>query len=450
MLSGTTVDWIEIVLACLKVGAVVVPGPPTLSAETLDVRLERTGADLVVAERSAEAEIERTTNRPMVLYVDDGRLLLEDVAAEAPTHDSSSRDIAFVIETPGTSGNAKLVGHSNGAVFAARVAAEHWLDAGRGDAVWCPAQAGSAESIWHALIGPWSRGAELIVHDGPFDALERLDLVYRLGVTVLCQTPAEYAALAELRELARFHPPQLRRLVSTGDWLDPAVAHVFEETWGLTIHDGYGQAESNIVVANSAEAGFKHGSLGRALPGHQVAVIDEQGNELPPGVEGELAVRGRPPTLFAGYWESPEQTKQAFRGDWYATGDMAIGRRGRVLLVRRARIGRHHEPRRALRALRGRARAQGAQGRRRERGRRRTRPRARRAVRARLRRARTRASTSPSSSRPSSATRSGSRSPSTRYRARSSSSRSSPQCGAGRSVASSSASASSSAARCGS
>jgi acyl-coenzyme A synthetase/AMP-(fatty) acid ligase len=359
VLSGTTVDWIEIVLACLKIGAVVVPGPPTLSAETLDVRLERTGADLVVAERSTETEIERTTNRPMVLYIDDGRLLLEDAAAEAPTHDSSSREIAFVIETPGTSGNAKLVGHSNGAVFAARVAAEHWLDAGRGDAVWCPAQAGSAESIWHALIGPWSRGAELIVHDGPFDALERLDLVYRLGVTVLCQTPAEYAALAELRELARFHPPQLRRLVSTGDWLDPAVAAVFEETWGLTIHDGYGQAESNIVVANSAEAGFKHGSLGRALPGHQVAVIDEQGNELPPGVEGELAVRGRPPTLFAGYWESPEQTKQAFRGDWYATGDMAsvdedgffwfVGRGSDVITSRGERFG-PYEAERALRA----------------------------------------------------------------------------------------------------
>ena len=78
VLAGTNVDWVEIVLACFKVGAVVVPCPPTLSAESLDVRLERTGADLVVAERGAEAEIARTLNSPMVLYVDDGRALLED------------------------------------------------------------------------------------------------------------------------------------------------------------------------------------------------------------------------------------------------------------------------------------------------------------------------------------------------------------------------------------
>ena len=92
----------------------------------------------------------------------------------------------------------------------------------------------------------------------------------------------------------------------------------------MTIHDGYGQTETNIVVANGAEAGFKPGSLGRALPGHHVAVIDGEGNELPVGIEGDLAIRGRPPTLFAGYWESPDDTKSAFRGDWYLTGDVAM------------------------------------------------------------------------------------------------------------------------------
>jgi len=92
----------------------------------------------------------------------------------------------------------------------------------------------------------------------------------------------------------------------------------------MTIHDGYGQTETNIVVANGAEDGFRPGSLGRALPGHHVGIIDAEGNELPVGIEGDLAVRGRPPTLFAGYWESPDETKSAFRGDWYLTGDVAI------------------------------------------------------------------------------------------------------------------------------
>ena len=91
----------------------------------------------------------------------------------------------------------------------------------------------------------------------------------------------------------------------------------------MSIADGYGQAETNIVVANLADGAIKPGSFGRALPGHHVAVIDDQGNELPVGIEGDLAIRGRPPTLFAGYWELPEETKSAFLGDWYLTGDVA-------------------------------------------------------------------------------------------------------------------------------
>ncbi|HJS49118.1 MAG TPA: AMP-binding protein, partial [Gaiellaceae bacterium] len=123
--------------------------------------------------------------------------------------------------------------------------------------------------------------------------------------------------------LDRFRSPRLRRLVSTGEYLEPEVIEAFEERWGMTIHDGYGQTETNIFIANGAESGFRPGSLGRALPGHHVGIIDAEGNELPVGIEGDLAVRGRPPALFAGYWESPDETKRAFRGDWYLTGDVA-------------------------------------------------------------------------------------------------------------------------------
>src|SRR5262245_6307122 len=323
VLTGANVDWLEIVLACVKLGAIVVPGGTTLTAEMLDVLVSRTGAELVVAEPSVAPEIGRMMERPQVLYVDEGQALLASMDERSPTHDTSSRDVACVLQTAGTTGGPKLVAHTHGSVYAARVAAEHWLDAGQGDAVWAPADPGSPAALLHAVIGPWSRGAQTVLYDGPFDPAERLDLLFRLGVTILCQSPAEYEALAELPEITRFQPPQLRRLVSTGDYLDPDVSKVFEETWGLTIHDAYGQAETGVVVANSGEAGFKQGSIGLPLAGHQVAVVDEHGHELPPGVEGELAVRGRPPTLFAGYWESPDETKQAFRGDWYVTGDTA-------------------------------------------------------------------------------------------------------------------------------
>jgi medium-chain acyl-CoA synthetase len=325
LLAGSGVDWVEIALGIIKVGAVTVPCPTSISEAALEVRLSTTEAVLVVAEPSTKPVIDAMSFTPEVHYFDEGRMRRSsDAPDRAPTHDTSARDLAFILTTPGTAGASKGVAHTHGSLFATRVAAEHWLDAGRGDAVWCTAPSDSPHAVWSALVGPWSRGAEVVLQQEAFDAFERLDLIYRLAPTILCQTPAEYRALAELRELERFQSPRLRRLVSTGDYLDPEIIATFEERWGMTIHDGYGQAETNIVVANGAEAGVKPGSMGRSLPGHHVGIIDGEGNELPIGIEGDLAVRGRPPTMFAGYWEAPDETKGAFRGDWYVTGDVAI------------------------------------------------------------------------------------------------------------------------------
>ena len=325
VVAGNTVDWLEIVLGVMKTGAVVVPCMPSISASMLERQVSSTDAALVVAERALEPTIERMGFTPDAHFFDDSagvKRSSKDIPAAA-THDTASRDLAFIVSTPGVGGTRKDVAHTHGSAFATRVQAEHWLDVGRGDAVWCTTDAASPLTMWNTVIGPWSRGAEVVLHEGEFDADERLDLMFRLGPSILCQSPAEYSALAEHPKLERFRSPRLRRLVSTGDFLDPEVVAVFEERWGLTIYDGYGQAETNIVVAHLADGASQPGSLGRALPGHHVAIIDDQGNELPAGIEGDLAVRGRPPTLFAGYWELPEETKSAFLGDWYLTGDVA-------------------------------------------------------------------------------------------------------------------------------
>ncbi len=323
VVSATTVDWLEIVLGVLKTGAVVVPCTPDISASMLERLVSSTDAALVVSERSLEPTVERMGFTPDVHYYEPVAKRNSKDVPVAATHDTASRDLAFVVSTTGVGGTRKEVAHTHGSIFATRVQAEHWLDVGRGDAVWCTADASSPLSMWNTVAGPWSRGAEVVLHEGGFDIDERLDLLFRLGPSILCQSPGEYRALAEHPKLERFRSPRLRRLVSTGDHLDPEVVAVFEERWGMTIADGYGQAETNIVVANLADSAAQPGSMGRALPGHHVAIIDDQGNELPAGIEGDLAVRGRPPTLFAGYWELPEETKSAFLGDWYLTGDVA-------------------------------------------------------------------------------------------------------------------------------
>jgi acyl-coenzyme A synthetase/AMP-(fatty) acid ligase len=321
---GMTPEWLEILLACLKVGAVAVPFGPGLPAETIEARVSLSGASLIVAARSAEAEMTRADISAEVHYVDEGRRRrASDTPPDVPTHDTSAKDPAFVLSTSGAAGGPRGVVHSHGATFTARLQAEHWLDAHPGDAVWCATDAGSPLAVWNVLLGPWSRGAEVLLHEGPFDPAERLDLIDRLGATILCQSPSDYGALAKLPRLGRFRPRTLRRLVSTGEFLGEDVVSVFEEAWGLTIHDGYGQGETNVIVANGVGTGHRPGSIGLPLPGIQASVIDDQGNELSAGIAGDLAVRGRPPALFTEYWAAPEETKAAFRGDWYVTGDVA-------------------------------------------------------------------------------------------------------------------------------
>ena len=119
-----------------------------------------------------------------------------------------------------------------------------------------------ALAVWNTLRAVVARRRGGASPHGAFDAAERLDLIDRLGTTILCQSPAEYAALTELRAFHRYRPQRLRRLVSTGDTLARDVIATYEEVWGMTIHEGYGQAETAVVVANGSTRGS-----GRVLSG---------------------------------------------------------------------------------------------------------------------------------------------------------------------------------------
>ena len=123
----------------------------------------------------------------------------------------------------------------------------------------------------------------------------------------------------------------------------------FRDAFGITIYDGYGQTENTLLVANTPRNEVKPGSMGLPTPGHDVAVVDERGEIVPVDAEGDIAVRGRPPSLFVGYWDAPEETAAVFRGEWYVTGDRATrdedgylwftGRADDVILSAAYRIG---------------------------------------------------------------------------------------------------------------
>ena len=188
-----------------------------------------------------------------------------------------------------------------------------------------------------------------MLHEGGFDPEERCRLIEALGATVLCQAPTEYRLMAKLDGLSGHDLSRVRHMVSAGEPLNPEVIRVFEEAFGRTIHDGYGQTENTLLVGNYPGAEIRPGSMGLPAPGYDVRVIDFDGREAAPGEEGDIALRGDAPALFAGYWNAPEETAAVYRGEWYVTGDRAVrdedgylwftGRADDVILSAAYRIG---------------------------------------------------------------------------------------------------------------
>jgi acyl-coenzyme A synthetase/AMP-(fatty) acid ligase len=345
VLVGKTPDWFSVMLAALKVGAVAIPCSEMLRAKDLDFRMRHSGARLLVADARCRSEVEAMAEACDVVFVDEAALGEPD----GSTSDTGADDPAFILYTSGTTNDPKGVVHTHRYTWGKRAQAERWLGARPRDLVWCTAGTGWAKSIWNVLLGPWSCGAAVILHEGAFDPAERFRLLEELKPDVLCQAPTEYRLMAKLDDIGRYDLSGVRHLVSAGEPLNPEVIRAFEDAFGRTIHDGYGQTENTLIVGNFPGGEIRPGSMGNPAPGYDVRVIDDEGGEAPAGAEGDIALRGGAPCLFAGYWQQPEETAAVYRGDWYVTGDRAVrdedgylwftGRADDVILSAAYRIG---------------------------------------------------------------------------------------------------------------
>jgi acyl-coenzyme A synthetase/AMP-(fatty) acid ligase len=345
VLVGKTPDWHAVMLAGLKAGAVTIPCSEMLRAKDLDFRVRHSGARLLLADERCRQEVEAMSEPCDVVYLEEALLGEPD----GTTAGTSADDPAFILYTSGTTKDPKGVVHTHRYTWAKRAQAERWLDARPGEVVWCTAGTGWAKSIWNVLLGPWSRGSAVILHEGGFEPEERFRLLEELAPDVLCQAPTEYRLMAKVDGLARYDLSRTRHMVSAGEPLNPEVIRAFESAFGRTIHDGYGQTENTLLVGNFPGTEIRPGSMGKPAPGYDVRVIDFDENETAPGEEGDIALRGDAPALFAGYWNQPDETAAVYRGDWYVTGDRAVrdedgylwftGRADDVILSAAYRIG---------------------------------------------------------------------------------------------------------------
>jgi len=212
---------------------------------------------------------------------------------------------------------------------------------------------GWAKAAWSNFFGPWGNGAALFIQDarGKFNAKETLDLLTRYPITTFCAPPTAYRLMVQ-EDLKSYQFMALRECVGAGEPLNPEVIASWRESTGLTIRDGYGQTETVLLCGNFPTEEIRPGSMGKPSPGFDVSIIDNDGAELGPNQEGDIAVRikpERPLGLFKEYWRNPEAMERSFIGDWYLTGDRAyrdadgyfwfVGRADDVIISAGYRIG---------------------------------------------------------------------------------------------------------------
>jgi acetyl-CoA synthetase len=260
---GNRPEWVLTMVACFRIGAVALPCNEQLRAKDLKLRLEAADPRLIVADERNAAEIEAAASDFTVLWG------IEE-AEPAPPIDLAPTDPCLITFTSGTTGEPKGVVHGQRYLPGQRLQAEYWLGATEGDLVWCTAASGWSKSARNVFIAPWLRGAAAVLHDARFDPHERLEILERERVNVLCMAPTEYRVTAKRAEIKPL--PAVRELVAAGEALNPEVIRAFQEATGVQIRDGYGQTETGQLTANRAGAPAKSGSMGLPLPGVELRV----------------------------------------------------------------------------------------------------------------------------------------------------------------------------------
>jgi acetyl-CoA synthetase len=327
MLPNVVAIW-EVMLAALKLGAIVVPAATLLTRADLSDRLERGKARHVIV---TSASVERFSTLPgeytriVVGEPTPDWISYEEAYNESPQYSpdavTQATDPFLLYFTSGTTALPKLVLHTHQSYPVGHLATMYWIGIRPDDVHLNISSPGWAKHAWSCFFAPWNAGATIFVHNyARFDAKKTLHEVARCGVTTLCAPPTVWR-LFVLEDLKAF-PVKIRDLASAGEPLNPEIIEKVRAAWNITIRDGFGQTENVCLLGNFPGQKVKPGAVGKPSPGHEIALLDGEGNLSD---DGEISVKLEPwpISLFTGYVDDPERTEHAMQGGYYRTGDVA-------------------------------------------------------------------------------------------------------------------------------
>jgi len=326
-------------IAAYKVGAVAIPLFTLFGTDALEYRLSNSEARAIVTDAANLPKIMEIRDRLPELQtilvtgvkkyenVQNFWDMIEKGSPEFQPLNSRADDPALIIYTSGTTGPPKgalhahrtLLGHLPGVEF------PHNFFPRENDLFWTPADWAWIGGLIDVLFPSWHHGIPVLAHRAKkFDPEKAFHLIAKYNVRNAFMPPTALKLMRQVQDPKSRHSYNMRSIGSGGETLGEELLDWGRDVMGVTINEFYGQTECNLIVGCCAEVmDIRPGSMGRAIPGHVVDVVDAQGNPVIEGTVGEIAVKRPDPVMFLAYWRSPDATRQKFIGDWLLTGDRA-------------------------------------------------------------------------------------------------------------------------------
>ncbi|MBL4892017.1 MAG: AMP-binding protein, partial [Rhizobiaceae bacterium] len=327
-------------IAAYKSAGIAVPIARLFAADALAYRLNRAGVSIIVTNRDGATKLAEI-NEPLpdlkhIICIDDkvpdNTISFREICAGAPSDftpvDTTPDTPALIIFTSGTTGPPKgalhghrvLIGHLPG------VQIHHEFMPQENDRAWTPADWAWAGGLLNILMPSLYFGVPVV-----FGGLDRFDpekafqLMSEMKVANAFIPPTALRLMKTVEAPAKRFNLAIRTIGSGGESLGEDTFDWAQQELDIQINEFYGQTECNLVLSSCAKLGIlKRGAIGKPVPGHKVAIVDENGVVCPAGTQGQVAIMRPDPVMFLGYWQDEEATEKKYVGDWMITGDQAV------------------------------------------------------------------------------------------------------------------------------
>ncbi len=307
--------------ATIAAGYVALLASSQLTFEEADFLLKDCGASALALGAAFERESHGT--RAIVLRGAD----LERLAESAPLDDyadTGADDPAYLVYTSGTTSRPKGVLHAHRAAWGRRPMRAHWTGLGPGDVMLHAGAINWTYTLGVGIVDPLSAGGSAVLYNGHPDPNVWPRLIAEHRATVFAAVPGVYRQILKYAAPEQADLSSLRHGLSAGAALPPALLAEWKARTGKEIYEAFGMSECSTFISSGPTTPVHPGSPGRPQPGRVVAALPQEGGEspLPPGEAGVLAVRRDDPGLMLGYWNRPDEEREAFRGEWFVSGDL--------------------------------------------------------------------------------------------------------------------------------